>query len=228
MSDPSPLARHDRLARQLYAAHSEQLLAFFGAAHRAGPLEAVDLLQQTFVELMSTLKRRPDLELRHPRAFLFKIAVRQRMAELAQARRQPGIEPEVSPEGLPAVAEADDLEWIAIRHGEHRQLFRALRHLSAEDRSSAERDPMLLYLRFWAGLTLAEVAEVLEMTPAAVAGRLRRACRRLRRHLRELERAGGGPSTSTTVLRRWQDAIARTSLHSLASKGRNEVPSGER
>ena len=200
------------LAQQLYIRHSAALLAFFRSTRRMALADAADLLQQTFSELLRTLARRPDLRIDNPRAFLFKIATRQVHA----LHRHQHCRPQVNDAAdVAQVIARDDLEYEASLCGEQRLVLRAMRRLVDDRRRPDAQDEvsqlqLLVYFRFWMGLTLAEVAQILALTPDAVASRQRRALRKLQRHLDEIEQeAGAKAPTSTTVLMRWRQALER-------------------
>lgn len=203
-----------QMARRMYLVHSADLLAFFRSARKMTRADAMDLLQQTFSALLRTLARHEHLRIEHPRAFVFKIAVRQLQATIRRQRCRPVLDGEIDPSDLVA---RDDQENEASLRSEQRLILRGIRRLSddAHRREPAERGTvshlqLLVYLRFWVGLTLAEVAEILEISPAAVSGRQRRALHKLQRCIVEIEQeAGISPSTSTTVLVRWRDMLAR-------------------
>lgn len=211
---PIPTTAQRRLAQQLYLRYSAALLAFFRSTLRMTQANAMDLLQQTFSELLRTLARHPDLEITHPRAFLFKLATRQLTASLRRSQRRPPLDDGVD------VAEAiaqDDLEHQASLHQDQRLVLRAMRRLTDDRRRRSSRPTdgvsplqLLVYFRFWVGLTLAEVAEILDLSPDAVAGRQRRALQKLQRNIEEIERETGvEPSTSTTILARWREVLER-------------------
>ncbi len=215
MLGPRTHSTPQAFARELYAAYSDQILAFFWCMHGMSTPDAVDLLQQTFVELLSSLNRRPNLYIEHPRAFLFKIASRQLTQALARTRRRTAAQADANTEHAHSGAEAEDLERLATLRADQRRMLRALRRLSIISNTDTgppgvSEDQILLYLRFWAGLALVEVADVLGMTTAAVSGRQRRALARLRRGMERLGDLGAEPgATSTRTLRRWHDALAR-------------------
>jgi len=219
-----PRARHrTRLAARLYTEHSSAILAFFRCSRQMSMADAGDLLQQTFAELLKTLESNPGLELDNPRAFLFTLARRRLFAHWKRKARRPHEEAEDAAPEPASQAREDDLELLASLRSDQRLLLRAMRRLTEEDNARAdaaladgETDPavsdhqILLYLRFWAGLTLAEVAEVLGIPPGTVSGRQYRAMQLLRRRFDEL----GVPNeidhrTSTTVLEGWQRVLER-------------------
>jgi RNA polymerase sigma-70 factor, ECF subfamily len=229
MMTGDPRARQrTRLAARLYADHSKDILAFFRCARQMSLADAGDLLQQTFAELLKTLESHPDLQIEHPKAFLFTIARRRLWAHYRRQAREPRIEGDDHDVAQQASqAHCDDLELLASLRSDQRLLLRAMRRLTDEDNAKAdaarsrdagaEAEPttvsdhqVLLYLRFWAGLTMAEVAEVLGIPPGTVGGRQHRAMKMLRRRVDEL----GAPDedahrTSTTVIEVWQRALER-------------------
>jgi len=172
--------------------------------------DAVELLQQTFAELLETLTRHDDLQIDHPRAFLFTIATRQLGATYQRRQRRPQLDDNATIDTLPAEAEVDDLEYAASLRAEQRLLLRAMRRLDHSETHAVSEPQILLYLRFWAGLTLLEVATIFGVPPGTISGRQRRALQQLERHLAELDSTDAATAvTSTTLLHRWQDALQR-------------------
>jgi RNA polymerase sigma-70 factor (ECF subfamily) len=231
-------ARHrTRLAARLYAEHSKQILAFFRCSRQMSMADAGDFLQQTFAELLKTLENHPELEIDNPRAFLFTIARRRLSADYKRRVRQPTVEADKAEE-QPSQARADDLELLASLRSDQRLLLRAMRRLTEEDNARADAarsdgaapEPvtvsdhqLLLYLRFWAGLTLAETAQVLGIPPGTVSGRQYRAMQLLRRRVEELDAPDeDARRTSTTVLHGWQRALEREA----GEMGRNDGDGG--
>lgn len=190
--DPS----HRAYAAQLYERHSEGLMSFFRAALPMSRQDATDLLQQTFLELLKWKSGGPDRAIQYPRAFLYRIALRRLSAYREKKRRIPdtpaGIEP-----ALDERTHRDDLDYLSVQHDSQRQALRAMRRLEPDAQ-------VILYLRFWAGLTEAGIGEALGRGRATVAGQLRRAKRAMVATLEQIERAQPGkPRTSTTMLERW-------------------------
>jgi RNA polymerase sigma factor (sigma-70 family) len=207
-----------RLAGRLYSRYSADLLAMFRSTRRISRVDAVDLLQQTFSELLATLARQPELEIQHPRAFLFKLATRQLYALSRKEQREPSLDDEAPVAQLASQRDMDDLECCASLRAEQRLLLRAMRRLTDGPDSAADRRPqevselqLLVYFRFWVGLSLGEVAEIFEVSSAVVSGRQRRGLRKLQRIVAELQvTEGTSESTSTTVLTRWRELLERS------------------
>jgi RNA polymerase sigma factor (sigma-70 family) len=184
-------------AAHLYARYSEGLLAFFRASLPIAKDDAMDLLQQTFVELLQWQKNGSNRTILHPRAFLYTIANRRLCAYRDKQRRTPddpqGAEPQVD-----AQAHRDDVEYLAALHDGQRGVLRAMRRMEDPDLQ------VMLYLRFWEGLTEEGVARVFSRTRSAVAHQLRRARAAVEAKLVELgEKEPGVAQTSTTLLERW-------------------------
>lgn len=195
-SQPSPRSPRAYVA-QLYERYSEGLLSFFRASLPISKQDATDLLQQTFEELLKWQRGDPNRTIAYPRAFLYRIAHRRLLAYRDKQRRIPD-EPQGSEPTLDARAHEDDLEYMARQHETQRQALRAMRRMNDLDAQ------VLLYLRYWEGLTEEGVGEALERGRATVAGQLRRAKKALLAKLAELEQAEPGTTrTSTTLLERW-------------------------
>lgn len=213
---PNPTPAQRRYARQLYTQYSEPLLSFFRAVGRLATADAGDLVQQTFSELLETLVRRRDLEIRHPRAFLFKLGARQLYAVQRRGTRQPIVDSNAPLGTLRSDDARADLEYCASLRAEQRLVLRAMRTLrgtvgTALTNSGAVSPlQLLVYFRFWLGLTLEEVAEIFEVTPGVISGRQREALDRLRRRVAEItQQQDSSDSTSTTMLVRWRKVLER-------------------
>lgn len=192
-SGPPPRA----YVARLYERYSEGLLGFFRASLPMSKEDATDLLQQTFVELLRWLQLEPSRKIVYPRAFLYRIAHR-RLGRYRDKQRRIPDEPQGSEPTLDARAHRDDLEYMALQHERQRQALRAMRHLDDPDAQ------VLLYLRYWEGLTEEAVGAVLERGRSTVVGQIRRAKKALLAKVVELEQAQPNAiATSTTLLERW-------------------------
>lgn len=213
---PIPTPAQRRYARQLYARHSESLLSFLRTMGRTSTADAADVVQQTFSELLRTLARHPTLEIRLPRAFLFKMGIRQLYAARRRGLRRPTVDSDAALETQPSGAAHDDLEVCATLRAEQRLVLRAMRSLDGTVGTATDSGPisplqLLIYFRFWIGLTLEEVAEIFEVTPGIISGRQREALRRLRKRVAQLAtHTDSSDSTSTTLLSRWRDVLEQT------------------
>lgn len=182
---------------QLYERYSEALVNFFRASLPLSKQYATDLMQQTFEELLKWQSGDPSRTIAHPRAFLYQIANRRLIAYRDKLRRIPDL-PQGSESEMDARAHQDDLEFMASQHESQRQALRAMRRMNDLDAQ------VLLYLRYWEGMTEAGVGEALERGRATVAGQIRRAKKALLDELAELEQAEPGTTrTSTTLLEQW-------------------------
>jgi RNA polymerase sigma factor (sigma-70 family) len=228
-----PSARPAQVAAHLYRQHSKEVLAFFRCSRRMSAEDAGDLLQQTFEELLKTLENNPELDLANPKAYLFRIAHWQFAAHLKRKGRRPTLVDEAAGPEPASEAESDDLELLAAMRSDQRLLLRAMRRLTDEDDAKAtataqglddERGgstaQLMLYLRYWAGLSLAEVAEVFEAPQGTVSGRLRRALALLRQRVDALGSVDAATHhTSTTVLRHWQEALELEAAQLVPDRG---------
>ena len=204
----------EQIAKQFFDDHSKSVLSFFRASLPLAQSDATDLLQQTFTELLMTLRRQRGLEIEQPRAFVFKIAHRCLYSYLERQQKRPPPKETPDPE-TPSTAEADDQQFILSQRDEHRLLLRAMRRLTPQDNAAADEGDgdsvglghlqQLLYLRVWGSFKLAQLAEIFDIPPGTVASRLRRATKLL--HIRVKELAGSDRNavrTSTTVLDAWR------------------------
>jgi RNA polymerase sigma factor (sigma-70 family) len=188
-------------AAQLYKRHSEGLLSFFRASLPLTKGDAMDLLQRTFEELLKWLDRNPNGTIEHPQAFLYAIAHRLLGRHRDKQRRVPDLPQGPEPE-LDARAHEDDLAYMTSQHEIQRQALRAMRRMDDLD------SQVILYLRFWQGLTEEGIGQVLGRSRSTIAGQLRRAKQALIAKLAELEQADPGKTrTSTTLLARWWQRV---------------------
>ncbi len=154
----------DRLIRR----YGPRLYSFFACKVSRG---ADELCQQTFSDCVTAKEQIEDDGERHSfRSFLFTVARRRLLNHFRSARRhdQRFCPLEVS------VADLDRRvsEVVADRE-EHRRLQRALRQLPMDAQIALE-------LHYWEGLTVAEIARVVEAPSGTIKARLARARHRLK------------------------------------------------
>lgn len=156
---------------QLYDRHADAVARFFDNKVRMG---ADDLIQQTFMRLIQTRDRiRDGVAFR---GFVLGVArnvLREHLRSLVNDRQvdfevdsMAGLEPGPS--------------TVVGRRREHRLLLEGLRRLPIEQQ-------IMLELHYWEGFGAAEIAEMLEVSPAAIRGRLARARLELREVMERLE-----------------------------------------
>jgi RNA polymerase sigma-70 factor (ECF subfamily) len=145
---------------ELVTRHFERLYTFFDGKVGAG---VEDLAQRTFLACLEAEDRiREDGSFR---AYLFGIARKVLLQHFARVRRD-GNPPD------PAVASADALgaspSRVIAQREEQRLLLRALRKIPLDLQIAVE-------LFFWEELSIAEIAEILEVPEGTVKSRLHRA-----------------------------------------------------
>jgi len=158
--------------RQLYDEHAAALFAFIFNLTRS-EAETRDILQELFLKIA----RRPDqLEMvREPRAWLLRLA---HNLAIDQLRRRTGHERAIeraAAEPAPLFASTADVDEAAFRAA----LADALGELPAEQRAVA-------HLKLWEGLTFAEIATALAISPNTAASRYRYALDKLQTLLRPI------------------------------------------
>ena len=89
---------------------------------------------------------------------------------------------------------------IAVEHEEQRLLLDALRHLPLHLQ-------IIVELRFWEKMPVAEIAEILELPVGTTKTRVRRALELLRVELERLSREPGVLESTLTNLDRWADGV---------------------
>ncbi len=215
------------LTRTLYGKHSKELLKFFRVSRKMSVNDAGELLHRTFMALMETLRRRPKVEIRSPRAFLFCLAKAQLSTWFKQKGRETSVEFGPDDEEHGVEVETDDQELLQSMRSDQRMLLRALRKIDQDDfaenprgvaRRASERGEigcyqMVLYLRFWVELTLEDTALVLKLPVGTVSARQRRGCKLLRRRIdQQAEREPEAHRTSTAEIERWKAVLEREAI----------------
>jgi RNA polymerase sigma factor (sigma-70 family) len=150
--------------------HFASLFAFFRSK---APDHVEELVQQTFLACVEAVERID--ETRSFRGYLFGIARRQLIYHYRRRRREterfdPMLESVCDIEGSPS--------RIASMRQEQRLMLDALARLPLDMQITLE-------LHYWEGMTVNEVAEVLEVPPGTVKSRLHRARELLRERLVE-------------------------------------------
>jgi RNA polymerase sigma-70 factor (ECF subfamily) len=181
------LPRQPELVGVLYERHARAVFRYL--ARRAGPPAAEDLLSEVFVAALSASRRVVAHGSGSALPWLYGIALNVLRAHF---RTQPP-----SAGALPGT----DVDWDAVDErldalAERGRLRTALGALAASDRE-------LLLLVAWEGLTPAEAAEALGISPVAARTRLHRARRRARKALEQIPAPGsssaGTPQPVTTL-----------------------------
>ena len=183
----SGLPGRPELMGVLYERHA--LPVFRYLARRAGPSAAEDLLSEVFIAALTASSRVEAHDSGSALPWLYGIALNVLRRHFRDQR--------------PARGTADDpgLDWDAVdarldAEAERGRLNAALAGLSESDRE-------LLLVVAWEGLTHAEAAAALGISPSAARTRLHRARRRALKTLRELGGSGrGGPEVVTTLYAR--------------------------
>jgi len=135
---------------------------------------AEDALQQTLITIWNELPRLRDPD--RFDAWSYRLIVRASMAE--SRRERAGGTVQLLPQDAPASTNRDQFRTVADRD----QLERGFRRLTAEQRS-------ILVLQHFAGLSLAEIADVLGIPVGTAGSRLHYAARALRAALEADDRS---------------------------------------
>jgi RNA polymerase sigma factor (sigma-70 family) len=178
------LPRHPELMGVLYERHA--LAVFRYLARRAGPPAAEDLLSEVFIAALSASSRVVAHDSGSALPWLYGIALNVLRRHFRE--RRPGV----------GVARDPGMDWDAVDErldawAERGRLRAALAGLSESDRE-------LLLLVAWEGLTHAEAAAALGISPVAARSRLHRARKRALKALQKLRAsAPGSPAVVTTL-----------------------------
>jgi RNA polymerase sigma-70 factor (ECF subfamily) len=170
----------DQAFAQLVARHERRVL---GLAWRllGGGEEARDAAQEVFLRLFRHLhKVDPDRPLA---AWLYRVTVNVCRDASRRNRRFETQPLEEAEEVAPAVAAEDPAHRALVRE-EHRILARGLSTLGEKERAA-------LVLRDVEGLSSAEVAEILDSSPATVRSQISHARLKLARHRQRMLQPGG-------------------------------------
>jgi len=146
--------------RSLYEKHGSALAAY-GCCHGLDFASAEDVVQQVFLKLLEGQASRPVM----PLAYLYR-AVRNASLNLRRNLQR-------------AVEIADDETWLVSPDGNAEEALSvqaALRDLPEQQRET-------VFLKVWGGMTLAEIAETLEIPTNTAASRYRYAIEKLRERL---------------------------------------------
>ncbi|HEX3512891.1 MAG TPA: sigma-70 family RNA polymerase sigma factor [Trebonia sp.] len=178
------LPRQPELMGVLYERHAVAVFRYL--ARRAGPPAAEDLLSEVFIAALSSSSRVVAHDSGSALPWLYGIALNVLRRHFRE--RQPG----------QGVARDLGMDWDAVDDrldawAERGRLRAALGGLSESDRE-------LLLLVAWEGLTHAEAAAALGISPVAARSRLHRARMRALKALQKLRgRAPGSPEVVTTL-----------------------------
>jgi len=178
------LPRQPELMGVLYERHARAVFRYL--ARRAGPAAAEDLLSEVFIAALSASSRVSAHDSGSALPWLYGIALNVLRKHCRQLR--PPHEGATDP-GMDWDAVDDRLDARAERG----RLWAALSDLADSDRE-------LLLLVAWEGLTPAEAAAALDISPTAARSRLHRARTRAMRALQGLR--GSGPDVVTTLYAR--------------------------
>lgn len=193
MPAPSP---NDRV-KELFNAHSEAILSFLRAQLPMSPDDAQDLLQQTFLELQSTLSGPNPPVLDQPRAYLFQIARHRLFRHIKKSRRAEELLVARELVDDPAV-ERHDMDFLAHMREDQRLILRAMRHVALDQQ-------IVLHLYYFTGLPASAIAVATERPEGTVRGQLRLGLDHMRKAVGAIQEKGSdeGVQTTTRTLERW-------------------------
>ena len=157
---------------QLYEDHAQVVFSFLLNLTR-DEADTHDLLQELFIKLT----RQPDLMVgvRDPRAFLLRLAHNAAIDLIRRRQTRERNEDRYGAERSPLFSPGDDPDEEAFRQN----LESALTKLPPDQRA-------VVHLKLWAGLTFAQIADALEISPNTAASRYRYGLDKLRARLRPL------------------------------------------
>lgn len=170
----------ERSGRELFARHFDSIYRFFRSKIDDA---AEDLTQQTFLGCVKGKDRyRGDASFR---TYLYTIARNRLYTHIRDRQRRDAVvelgQVSIAELGLGSPSNSasnSPIKQIAVRE-EHKLLLRAMRHLPLEMQVALE-------LHYWEGLTVREIAEVIETPEGTIKRRLQRARQRLNELITEL------------------------------------------
>jgi RNA polymerase sigma factor (sigma-70 family) len=175
------LPRRPELMGVLYERHAPVVFRYL--ARRAGPLAAEDLLSEVFIAALSASSRVVAHDSGSALPWLYGIGLNVLRRHFRQQRPAPGVTGDFG-------MDWDAVDDRLVAWAERGRLRAALAVLTDSDRE-------LLLLVGWEGLSQAEAATALGISPGAARARLHRARKRA---LSALEELGPGPDTNVTTL----------------------------
>lgn len=156
---------NDRAGRELFARHFDSIYRFFRSKIEDA---ADDLTQQTFLGAVKGKQRyRGDASFR---TYLYTIARNRLYTHIRDRQRRDAVV-EVRQQSVADLGLGSPTKQIADRE-EHKLLLQAMRHLPLEMQVALE-------LHYWEGLSVREIAIVIETPEGTIKRRLQRARQRL-------------------------------------------------
>jgi RNA polymerase sigma factor (sigma-70 family) len=184
----------DAAGNELVTRHFESVFMFFDGKVFDG---VEDLAQRTFLAcLEARAKIRPDGSFR---AYLFGIARNILLQHYARARRD-ARPPDAGVASVDQLGVGGSPSRQVARHEETRLLSRALRAIPLDLQIAIE-------LFYWEDLSIAEIAQVIEVPPGTVKSRLHRARELLRERMVALQASPATIDTTMGDLERWAKAL---------------------
>lgn len=141
-----------RILQQLYADYGKEILLYLFSLCKDREM-AEDLMQETFEKALLSLSENHT----NMRAWLYIVARNLCLNAMKRGRRQIFMEEMQCQQTQNNIAEYDILEGL-IKKEQHRMLYQALMQLTSPKRE-------VLQLQYFSGLSLKEIAEVLQISP---------------------------------------------------------------
>jgi RNA polymerase sigma factor (sigma-70 family) len=166
-------AGDERAGRELFARHFDSIYRFFRSKVDDA---ADDLTQQTFLGCVKGKERyRGDASFR---TYLYTIARNRLYTYIRDRQRRDAVVSDIGQQSVVDLDLASPTQQIAERE-EQKLLLRAMRHLSLDMQVALE-------LHYWEGLSVREIAVVIETPEGTIKRRLQRARQRLDELIAEL------------------------------------------
>lgn len=157
-----------------------------GDAERSGgpgrDTQPADLVQEAFLRLHRHCRSHGSATIEHPCTWLYRVVHNLAMDTIRKRIRQRGAQPRLETDARRRAADADRHDADALGQLEHReQVDLAMRLLH----DLPERQRQVITLKLLDGLTLRQIAEVMDATPGSVNYHLNQGLQRLAQQLRQ-------------------------------------------
>lgn len=200
--------------RQLYRRHCDAITAFIT---RKTEHDVADLVQRTFAQCLAA-RRDQQTRINNPRAYLYRVARNALFDQIRSQARFAQLDPSVS--SFHDVGPGPSTALLADQS--LRQLLAALRRVPLDDQIALE-------LRYWEGLSMLEIADVLQIGRSAAISRVHRARAAVRAALQALGASEASAEATITNFEAWKKSLRSKDASSVydSEPGEGAAPRNE-